>query len=292
MKLTQVESLAIAACPAALAPEEREEIITHEYIHASQWHSVDVIATEWICILCWMNPFAWLLRREVKLNLEYLADKGVLQSGFDSKAYQYLLVGLAGYNQAAAHLYNNFNVLPLKNRISMMNKKRSSAIARTKYLICIPLAALLVLLGNMSACSSGAKTGEAEIEEVMVTGKAVAPIEPQPEVSTNGNREIFTIVEEMPRFPGSDKEMMEYLFKTTHYPESAQEKGIQGRVTVQFVVNEDGSISDAVVMRGVDPLLDKEALRVVNTMPNWTPGKQGGKVVPVKFTVPITFRLQ
>ncbi|RHJ93428.1 energy transducer TonB [Bacteroides sp. AM07-16] len=104
-------------------------------------------------------------------------------------------------------------------------------------------------------------------------------------------QQIFTVVEEMPKFPGGDSELLKYIGKSLKYPVIAQENGIQGRVICSFVVNRDGSIVDAEVVRGVDPSLDKEALRVINTMPKWTPGKQRGKPVRVKYTVPITFRL-
>ncbi|MCD8263060.1 MAG: energy transducer TonB [Tannerellaceae bacterium] len=105
-------------------------------------------------------------------------------------------------------------------------------------------------------------------------------------------QQIFTVVEEMPQFPGGDAALLQFIAKSIKYPVIAQENGIQGRVVCSFVVNKDGTIVDAEVVRGVDPSLDKEALRVINTMPKWTPGKQRGKPVRVKYTVPITFRLQ
>ncbi len=105
-------------------------------------------------------------------------------------------------------------------------------------------------------------------------------------------QQIFTVVEEMPEFPGGAGELMKYLAKSIKYPVIAQENGIQGRVICTFVVNRDGSIVDAEVVRGVDPSLDKEALRVIQSMPKWKPGKQRGKPVRVKYTVPVTFRLQ
>ena len=100
------------------------------------------------------------------------------------------------------------------------------------------------------------------------------------------------VVEQMPEFPGGMAELMKFLSKNIKYPTIAQENGIQGRVIVQFVVNQDGSIVDPVVMRSVDPYLDKEALRVISSMPKWKPGMQRGKAVRVKYTVPVTFRLQ
>ena len=105
-------------------------------------------------------------------------------------------------------------------------------------------------------------------------------------------QQIFQVVEEMPEFPGGMAECMKFLGKNIKYPTISQENGVQGRVIVQFVVNRDGSIVDPVVVRGVDPYLDKEALRVIASMPKWKPGKQRGKEVRVKYTVPVTFRLQ
>ena len=119
-----------------------------------------------------------------------------------------------------------------------------------------------------------------------VTYVPVQVVETEPEEQT-----IFEVVEQMPEFPGGNAALMQYLNKNIKYPVIAQEQGVQGRVIVQFVVNKDGSIVDAQVVRSVDPYLDKEAIRVINTMPKWTPGKQRGKPVRVKFTVPVAFRL-
>lgn len=115
---------------------------------------------------------------------------------------------------------------------------------------------------------------------------------PAPVQEGNDEGQIFEVVEQNPSFPGGDKALMDYLYKNIKYPSVAQDNGIQGRVLVQFVVNKDGSIVDPKVLRSVDPSLDKEAMRVVQAMPKWTPGKQRGKPVRVRFTLPVTFRLQ
>lgn len=124
-------------------------------------------------------------------------------------------------------------------------------------------------------------------EKVEVKYIAAAVVEEEPDEKT-----IFEVVEEMPDFPGGISALMQFLSKGIKYPTIAVENGVQGRVSVQFVVNKDGSIVDAVVLRGVDPYLDKEALRVIATMPKWKPGMQRGKAVRVKYTVPVVFRLQ
>jgi outer membrane transport energization protein TonB (TC 2.C.1.1.1) len=105
-----------------LKEDEKQEILTHEQTHVRQWHSIDVIISEIVNIICWMNPFAWLMKTEIRLNLEYLADHKVMESGTNKKAYQYHLLGLANQNRQTG-LYNNFNLSHLKNRIKMMNKK-------------------------------------------------------------------------------------------------------------------------------------------------------------------------
>ncbi len=103
---------------------------------------------------------------------------------------------------------------------------------------------------------------------------------------------VFQVVETMPSFPGGDAALFKFLNDNVKYPVIAQENGIQGRVICQFVVNRDGSIVDVEVVRSVDPSLDKEAIRVIKSMPNWAPGKQRGKAVRVKYTLPVNFRLQ
>ncbi len=104
--------------------------------------------------------------------------------------------------------------------------------------------------------------------------------------------EIFIIVEEMPEFPGGQQALTEYLASSIRYPVIAQENGIQGRVYIQFVVNQDGAVTNATILRGVDPSLDREALRVVEAMPKWKPGRQRNRPVRVSYTVPINFVLQ
>ena len=115
---------------------------------------------------------------------------------------------------------------------------------------------------------------------------------PEPPKHVVEETKIFTVVEQMPMFPGGDGALMGYLSQNIHYPTIAAENGVQGRVVVGFVVERDGSITDVNILRGVDPSLDKEAMRVVRSMPKWTPGKQNGSAVRVKYQVPVSFRLQ
>lgn len=302
--------------PQSHTESEIGEIITHEETHARQHHSVDVLISELMCTFCWFNPFIWLMKREVRGNLEYMADHRVLETGHDSKSYQYHLLGLA-HHKAAANLSNSFNVLPLKNRIKMMNKRRTKEIGRTKYLMFLPLATLLMIVSNIEMV---ARTTEKFAKEVMgqTTAQVVAP-EPEiatlPELPAEEIQKItapqdkkvkeasetqsksvpdsivFQVVEEMPDFPGGMQALMEYLSKNVKYPVEAHSAGIQGRVIVSFTVKKDGSIADTKIARSIAPSLDKEAERVISAMPKWKPGKQRGEAVNVRFTVPVMFRL-
>lgn len=165
--------------PGAHTDEELHEILTHERTHARQWHSIDVMIGELACIACWFNPFAWLMKREIRTNLEYMADEKVLETGHDSRTYQYHLLGLS-HHKAAATIYNSFNVLPLKKRITMMNKKRTRAIGRTKYLMFLPLAALLMIVSNIEAVARATQKITAEVMEA-VTPAETPEVQPQPE---------------------------------------------------------------------------------------------------------------
>ena len=385
--------------PTSHTEDELSEILTHEQTHANQWHSIDVLVSEIVCTFCWFNPFAWLMKREIRTNLEYLADNRVLETGHDSKAYQYHLLGLS-HHKAAATIYNSFNVLPLKKRIKMMNKKRTREIGRTKYLMFLPLAALLMIISNIEAVARTTKEMAKDVIEAVEENLASNSTTPEMEVATeaipvetpisqqdkdklvtykgkvvdkdgkpvegaellidgshklpqdqsfvtdkNGNfsfmafenahigviwnkndkymlkgirydqkertnlkivmddqwqnppsndpnNPVFEVVEIMPEFPdGGMSGLMQFLSKNIQYPINAQKNHTQGRVTVQFVVNKDGSISEPKIIRGVDPDLDGEAIRVISLMPKWKPGMQKGQPVRVKYTVPVMFRL-
>lgn len=272
--------------PAAVKEDEISEILTHEMAHVKQHHSVDVLLAEMVSICCWMNPFAWLLKREVRLNLEFLADRKVMEAGFATKSYQYHLLGLA-YNHKYG-LSNNFNFSHLKQRIIMMNKKKSNGAGHIKYALFVLPAFALLVAGNIS-CSQDASQTEDAKEEV------VAPVSPEAKeapADSTAKEEVFMVAEQMPEFPGGMKEMLKFLQENVKYPENAMKNNVQGRVIVQFVIEKDGTPTEFKVLRSVDPDLDAEALRVMKAMPKWKPGMQKGQVVRVKFTVPVSFKLQ
>ncbi|MDL2304022.1 M56 family metallopeptidase [Bacteroides sp. OttesenSCG-928-D19] len=264
--------------PAAHTESELKEIVTHEQTHARQWHSIDVVIGELFCIICWFNPFSWLIKREIRANLEYLADRKVLETGYDSKSYQYHLLGLTHKKQVAT-LYNNFNVLPLKNRIKMMNKRKTKEIGRAKYFLFPALAALLLIVSNVDAV---ARTAERMVQD------AFGEIE----MGIEQNDPVYELAATMPQFPGGHSEFMKYLNQTIKYPVNAQMNKKQGRVIAQFIVNKDGTLTSPKIMRSIDPELDAEAIRIINEMPKWIPGKnEEGEIIRVRYTIPIQFRL-
>ena len=324
--------------------QETDEIMTHELAHCRQLHSVDILFTELFAIVFWANPFVWLLKREVRLNLEYLADNNVLAGGTDSKKYQYHLLGLA-YRKNVATISNNFNVLPLKKRIKMMNKKRTKRIAKVKYALYIPLAAALLVVSNIETVArdianvakampmAKASVKQEKMVDLSFSNKATAAVESRKNVQSteaierkdnkmevqadNRNSEmsaqkveettevaneesaekgpkkspkkVYEYIENMPTFNGN---LNQWLLQNMKYPVEAMNKKEQGKVIVQFIVSENGEVSEPKIIRSVSPALDEEACRIVLAMPKWNPGKLKGKPVAVRYMLPITFRLQ
>ena len=262
--------------PVDKTPLQLRQILTHEQTHVAQWHSVDALLSQLVVAAFWFNPIAWLMRVQVRSNLEYLADRSVLCEGMDKKAYQYHLLAVA-YRKNVATITNNFNVLPLKKRIKMMNKQTSNPLARLKYLLFVPLT---IALMAMNSSVIRANVQKKEVKTTKTTKKADA------------SNKVYEVVEQMPTFPGGDAALMKYLAENIKYPVSAQKAKEQGRVVVQFIVEKDGTVTGVKTVRSVTPALDAEAVRVIKAMPKWTPGKQGGQPVRVNYNVPVSFRLQ
>lgn len=256
-------------------PSQVQQILTHEQTHVAQWHSADALLSQLFVAAFWFNPAAWLMRLQVRNNLEYLADRSVINGGTDKKAYQYHLLAVA-YRTNVATITNNFNVLPLKKRIKMMNKQTSNPLARFKYLLFVPLAVALLA---MNSTAMRANVQKKVVKTTKVTKK------------TSATDKVYEVCEQMPTFPGGDAALMKYLSENVKYPALAIKAQEQGRVVVSFTVEKDGAISDVKVARTVTPSLDAEAVRVVKAMPKWTPGKQGGQLVRVRYNVPVSFKL-
>ena len=285
--------------------ENGREILTHELAHIRNRHSWDLFAAD-ICIFFqWFNPAAWLLKQELQNIHEYEADETVINEGVDARQYQLLLikkaVGTRLYSMA-----NSFNHSKLKKRITMMLKEKSSPWARLKYLYVLPVAAIAVttfarpeVSDKVEEISSVKVNDLAAIVETKVAESAGDTTKPadvkyvpaEVRKRLKGTL-VFEVAEEMPEFPGGGMSaFMDYIKTNMRYPASAKEKGTQGRVTVQFVVDKDGSIKEPKLLRSVDKDMDAEALRLISNMPKWKPGRQKGQPVAVKYTVPVMFSL-
>lgn len=200
----------------------------------------------------------------------------------------------------------------------MVERKKTLVMKQSKALLWVAALVSLVAFTNCKGKTGPAGTEPSTEEAVMPAATdtativvppapaAVTPPAKTPEKTTSGSKQekpapvapvdesehVFEVVETMPEFPGGQAELMKYLNKNMKYPVAAAEKGVEGNVVVQFVVYKDGSIVDPVVVKSVDPILDKEAIRVVSSMPKWKPGVQGGKIVRTKYTLPVKFELK
>lgn len=292
-----------------------EKMLEHERQHIRQGHTFDVLLLEIIAIVQWFNPFFWMFRRALRENHEFLADQAVISHGTAPSWYKQILINQYVGDQIV--IANNFNYSLIKIRIKMMSKIKSRKIANVKVLVGIVLAvSLIAVFACEQKDSIKTETNTSEMnatvtfqgKSLQIRGDSVAienlksllnkestlpsPLSANANEQPIGKDEVFMVVEEMPEYPGGVKALREYLAATVKYPKIAQEKGIQGKVYVTFVVNKDGSVLNAKIARGVDPLLDAEALRVVSSLPKWNPGKQKGQAVAVQYTVPINFALE
>ena len=280
-----------------VAPDCGGYIVRHEEAHASLGHSIDLTLAEIFTGVLWFWPSAWMLKRYLKEVHEYEADRRVLETdGCSAKTYQMLMIKkVAGprlYNAASCFNYNS-----LKKRITMMNKKDSGRWALAKSLCLIPAVGAAICL---AACVGN---GENKSAENNAEAKDTANVDNSKAETTDvkfdskvaaRNSETDTVMDKcevMPKFPGGESGMMKFLTENVKYPKEALDKGITGRVLVEFVVERDGSINDVKIMKSVDPILDNEAIRIVKAMPKWEPGTMNGKAVRVKHTLPVTFRL-
>ena len=276
--------------------EDGRPILLHELAHIRCGHSWDLLLADLCCFVQWFNPAAWLLKQELQAVHEYEADEAVLRAGVNAREYQLLLikkaVGTRLYSMA-----NSLNHSKLKKRITMMQRRKSNPWARAKLLYVLPLAAVAVaafarpeVSGVSNELSAAKVTDLAEI----VKEKTVESV-PQDTVKADGlqgkNSTVYDMVEQAPAFPGGPQAMMQFIKDNLKYPQIAKENGIQGRVILQFVVDETGKVTDPKVIRSIDPSLDTEAIRLVLSMPRWIPGVQDGKAVAVKYTFPVMFSL-
>ena len=268
------------------------EILTHEAAHVQCRHSFDILFADIIIILQWFNPMAWIMKSLLKDIHEYEADSAVLTAGVDAKSYQLLIIKKA----VGARLYsiaNSFNHSLTKKRITMMYKEKSSLWRCTKALYIVPLAVL-------AACSFSSPKSDVEDkgnEKIVNTATDGEISNLDVQVSRDG-REVVEVLnvrkdpEVAAEYPGGTPALMRFLSTKVKYPKEAEKRGEQGKAYVQFVVKSDGNVDYVQIAKtSGSKVLDDEAVRVVKSMPRWTPAKQNGENVSSMLTLPVAFKL-
>ncbi len=289
--------------PSNHSQKEINEIITHELAHVEQHHTLDVIMSELFTILCWINPMVWILRSEIRTNLEFLADNHVVDRGYDPKSYQYHLLKLA-HQPIKNNLSNRLAVSPLKKRIIMMNRNQSPKIKLVTYTLLLPVALLFIgansapsiaevptvvneMLGNIKTI---------QIDEIVVMAYSQHPFDPSkhkklPEPIDHPKNQPSPDVNLVAQYPGGNYEMMMYLVRSVRYPSQMADKNETGRVYCSFTVKPDGSVVDKKIVSSTSDLFSTEVMRVINNMPDWTASKNNQKGESIEYIVPFTFRL-
>ena len=266
--------------PGDISAEKIEGIVAHERAHSHLGHSMDIIFMELISLIQWFNPFYWMLRRALVEVHEYQADQVAIKSQNDPYAYQNTIVSVA-FGGVALSIGNNFSKSLTLKRLTMMNVKEITKGALGRWVLAVFIAVPIIFTISCNQQSTLLDDG----------------LKDNPNASKSSNlsteEEVFVIVEQMPTFLGeSTVKFREYIAQNLEYPIIAIENGIQGRVWVSFIVEANGEVSNVKIARGVDPILDKEAVRVVESSPRWEPGKQRGEAVRVSFAFPINFSLE
>lgn len=246
--------------PEGLNAEDAQALLRHEQVHVQYRHSLDVLYYELLVAISWWNPMWRVALRELRTVHELQAD--AVASRFHSD-YGSLLVARA-MGVPASTLLNSFRSPILKTRILMLNAAPSKH-AGMKYAASIPALALAMFL--------------------VAPGTVVSPLLAQEPVYDLGKVEV------PPEFPGGMEAMYTYLVKHMHYPEKAKQDKVEGKVFVEFIVAQDGTVREVGLRHGIRKDLDDEALRAVRSMPAWSPGKVAGKAVATRFTLPVAFTL-
>ncbi len=251
-------------------------VMQHERAHIRLHHSWDNLFVSFVEVLQWFNPCIWMLDYSLREVHEYEADAEVLTQGVTLQNYQSLLIrkaiGTSSYDFA-----NGFNHSLLKKRIKMMMKKKTNRWSYTKALYLLPVTAVALAA---FATPEFAEKADAVIESEPSTTD-LPPIE----------GEILQICENMPHFPGGEQAMLKFIAENAHYPENAQKAGIEGLAVVEFIIDKKGKIHEPRVIKGLTPAFDEEVLRVVRAMPDWEPGTLRGEKKNVRYTLPVSFKI-
>ncbi len=267
------------------------DILRHEMSHIEHHHSWDILFIEVMMIMQWFNPFIYLYKRELQSLHEYQADRDVVATGTDKRNYMMLILQQCTAVDFSG-MSNNFSLILTKKRIKMITRNEKAKGLWWRLLATLPVLAILMIV-NTKVTAQEMKTDDAvssENGENAVYDLANAEIMKKDAIKTEKDS-VYNIVEQMPEFPGGTNALLKYVANNIHYPEKAKDAGIEGRVFIGFVIRKDGSVSDVKVMKGIGGGCDEEAVRVINSMPKWTPGRQKGEPVNVNYSMPINFKL-
>ncbi|MGX5817496.1 TonB family protein [Chitinophaga lutea] len=277
-------------------PEYRK-IFRHEMVHVQERHSNDKLFMEAVTALCWVNPFFHLMKAELALIHEFIADKKAVAGG-DVAEYAQSILQMALQSRHDFQLTNNFSHHPIKRRILMLTASRRLRFSYLRRLLILPLAAIIFCSLAFVVQEQQVETRAAQTAPADTIKPPPPPAPPRPNakpakpVFDSGGNEVFTFVEIPPSFPGGEAELAKYLSTNIRYPKEAVDKNLSGTVFVSFIVSAKGKI-DSVRTVGTKKGggLEEEAIRVVKEMPDWRPGKQNGRQVAVMFNLPIRFTL-
>ncbi|MFI3259777.1 MAG: M56 family metallopeptidase [Rikenellaceae bacterium] len=261
------------------------QILLHELSHVKQRHSLDIIFVTTAAIILWFNPAVWLLRRAMQQVHEYCADESVLDKGVNAKEYQLLLIK----KSVGSRLYsisNTLNHSNLKNRITMMLKKKTSKMAAAKCLLSIPvLFFALFLLSSPLIAAVRDDVSSVKITKINETEAT--------NVEESDDEAPFLSVETMPKFQGGDlPAFRNWVMQSIRYPAEAAQKNISGRVVASFIIEKNGSIKHIEILHSPEQSFSDEVVRLLKSSPQWTPAQQRGKTVRLKYTMPIEFALR
>lgn len=274
-----------------LTPTETEAITAHEIIHMREGHTLDHLLFRALTIVCWFNPAAYLMQKMLMENHEFRADSLAGKSLKDNTIYpEILLSRTLGVSRFPTLSFSNKNLL--KRRVMMITDpiRRKSKAWRYAFLPFLLVPAMLIHSCSTDSGPTEPLTPE-QLSKTMMEDAASkidemtksAPAAPQK--NADG---IYTLVDDMPAYPGGEQAMMNYLVENIHYPEGAKAEG-PGTVFLSFVIDEEGNVTQLEVMQSPDPALSAAALEAIGAMPQWSPGKQDGVPVKVQYVLPIRF---
>ncbi|MBK7429298.1 MAG: M56 family metallopeptidase [Saprospiraceae bacterium] len=272
-----------------LNDKEWNTLLQHEITHIRHWHSLDRMVIDIIAIFFWFSPMVWMFKKSLKDVHEFEADAHVLRSSALMDYGQLLLKYANQPLQKSIKIGNAFFGTQLKRRFIMMTKRPSNEISLLKYLLALPI---LMLMFFALSCKDAIEDQLGIEKPQNVDKELIVDYDAEALKEDEKNKDLFVRVDQMPQFPGGERALVEFIQKSIEYPQEAMVAELEGIAVVQFNVNEDGTLSEAEIARDLGMGCGEEALRVVKSMPDWIPGKQNGKSVKVKFTLPVRFKLK